>query len=143
MAGGVAIDAADRSDSFFARQAMTEHKHRATPGQWAWVEGAATAPGFSCLLELRDRLAAAERRIQELEGNSRPTPNDRQIRSSAPAGGLVEQVAEALTADPFATNADDARAAILAVAEWLGEVQWNTRVVDLLPMLREEVERNG
>jgi hypothetical protein len=68
--------------------------HKATPEQWAWQEEWARDPhadqDSSCILELRDRIAAAEQRIQEMEGNSQPTPNERQIRSSAPAGGLIE-----------------------------------------------------
>ena len=40
--------------------------HKATPEQWRWVSEDA------CLIELRDRLAAAEQRISELE--QRPIP---------------------------------------------------------------------
>ena len=47
---------------------MTE-PHHATPEQWADVEKRASdcRGGPACLLELRDRLAAAEQRISELE----------------------------------------------------------------------------
>jgi len=51
----------------------TPAPHRATPQQWAeqeiWFK---SNPNASCLLELRDRLAAAEQRIGELEGTCRP-----------------------------------------------------------------------
>lgn len=45
--------------------------HRATPEQWVQIERFVEECSYdSCLLELRDRLAAAEQRISELEGNS-------------------------------------------------------------------------
>jgi hypothetical protein len=47
--------------------------HKATPEQWAELEEWATKYEWSsCVVELRDRLAAAEQRIQELE--RRPIP---------------------------------------------------------------------
>ena len=119
--------------------------HRATPEQWAVTErwAAEMLPYYSCILELRDRLAAAEQRISELEAgaacphvvssdegtsycglaeqtaNSQPTPNDRQIRSS-----LVRCVAFAISRCKDSAAWDDdafywapeARAAIRAVA---------------------------
>lgn len=42
--------------------------HRATPEQWGQIERFVADCGYdSCLLELRDRLTAAEQRISELE----------------------------------------------------------------------------
>lgn len=71
--------------------------------------------------------------LAEQGTNSNPTPNNRQIRSSAPAGGLVERVRRVI--------ADDA---ILAVAEWMQE---RTCVIangsQWADMLREEVQRHG
>jgi Txe/YoeB family toxin of Txe-Axe toxin-antitoxin module len=136
---------------------------KATPEAWQladyWVVQGSYAA--QCILELRDRIAALEAqretekaciqdiyekldrlkvqhesnwsRIVKLEdaGNHPAKPDS----SPAPAGGLVERVADAIyrngTGDGFR---EEARAAILAVAEWLGEeisAEW----------LREEVER--
>jgi hypothetical protein len=83
--------------------------HKATPEQWANMADAAS-DGFddgygACLLELRAR-------VEALEGNSKPTPNDRQIRSS-----LLEQVG---------------RAAICEVNAWLRERAGGTRASWLL-----------
>jgi hypothetical protein len=112
---------------------MTPHK--ATPEQWAQLRAcAAIYPGAwdDYILELHDRIAALE-----AAANSKSTPNPSQIRSSpAPAGGLVEMVADAMDGGT--------EAVILAVAEWLnkeaeshlgGGVYWSRR-------LREEVQRN-
>ena len=83
--------------------------HRATSEQWANMADAAS-DGFddgygACLLELRAR-------VEALEANSQPTPNDRQIRSS-----LVERVG---------------RAAIREVNAWLRERAGGTRASWLL-----------
>jgi hypothetical protein len=82
------------------------------------------------------------------EQDSRPTPNQRQIRSSAegaPAGGLVERVECAMRDAPGDGYGweNEARAAILAVAEWL-ETQENGFMrshTQTARWLREEVER--
>ena len=84
------------------------------------------------LLELRDRLAAVEQRISELEGNCPAKPD-----SSAPTGSLVEVVKRAIGMELSASA--EARAAILAVANWL-----DTRGQHGCSLwLREEVERHG
>jgi hypothetical protein len=45
-------------------------QHRATPEQWEHVEKFVEDCGYdSCFLELRDRIAALEARINELEAN--------------------------------------------------------------------------
>ena len=49
--------------------------HKATPEQWRWVSEDA------CLIELRDRLAAAEQRISELE--QRPIPGSVELATDA------------------------------------------------------------
>jgi hypothetical protein len=112
---------------------MTDH--RATPEQWALVERwARTGPSNSCLLELRDRVEALEAAQPDEEadivdyyaalsaqhqgravfhGNSKPTPNPSQIRSS-----LVSRVSKAIC---YAQQRDEtgSRAAIREVAAWL------------------------
>ena len=123
---------------------MTEYKARPE----SWQEDAAR--WLDAILELRSRVEALEakyetqrlatlewgkdvdkvkrwsdqnlRRIEALEANSQPTPNDRQIRSS-----LVERVALAISRcedssawDDEAVNwAPEARAAIREVAAWM------------------------
>jgi hypothetical protein len=53
-----------------------------------------------------------------IAANFKPTSNDPQIRSSSPAGSLVERV---MTAIERADGDHEARAAIREVAEWLRE----------------------
>jgi hypothetical protein len=105
---------------------------RATPEEWARVEANIYSAVDVCVLELRDRVKA-------LEANSKPTPNDRQIRSL-----LVDRVAIAIDRLPTKdwnkeTWDDEARAAIREVAAWLREqgtpaIGWATR-------LQQEAER--
>jgi hypothetical protein len=118
---------------------MTPHK--ATPEQWAQLIDRAVDHVFfvsSCLLELRDRIEALE-----------AAANRRAILGSSPApdDGLVELVVDAITdsAAAYGTADEPARAAILAVAEWLnkkaeahlgGGAYWSRQ-------LRKEVERHG
>ena len=129
--------------------------HRATPEQWALVEQYAEVDCYSdaCLLELRDRLAAAEQRISELENAAEPTftPEEAEMiaapwslltpepASAAPAGSLVEVVGRTWSygqpLHPAAT-----RAAILACADWL-ERQDVGAGHAAARWLREEVER--
>lgn len=108
---------------------MTDYK--ATPEQWAAIEKAQApvevAPGAFVagkdhvlsviILELRARVEALEDSNwqQEVRWNSKPTPKDRQIRSS-----LVERVGNRmpLLLDGCVDDAS-ARAAIREVAEWL------------------------
>ena len=93
----------------------TPTPHRATPEQWALVEQYAEVDCYSdsVILELCHRLAAAEQRISELEGNSKPAPKDRQIRNSAPTGSLVERVRTAIVEHGDGeTYTDEARAEI-------------------------------
>ena len=95
--------------------------HKATPEQWADCEEWANEGGVShaCLLELRARVAA-------LEGNSKPTPNLSQIRTS-----LVQRVSRAIC---YAQQRDEtgSRAAIREVNAWLRERAGGTRASWLL-----------
>jgi hypothetical protein len=87
---------------------MTDYK--ATPEQWAQIERSQVFNGSfqACVLELRAR-------VEALEANSNPTPNDRQIRSL-----LVERVASAIGRDDEPVNwRPEARAAIREVAALL------------------------
>ena len=113
--------------------------HRATPEQWAQIKHFIKYCGYdSCLLELRDRLQAAEQRISELEGNRQAS-----LDSSTPAGSLVEVVAIAIGEAGIPLDRwSEARAAILAVADWLDSRGVTTKV-RAARLLREEVERNG
>lgn len=107
----------------------------------------------TALLELRDRLAALEAvatcphivtsdegasycGLAEQGANSQPTPNDRQIRSSAPTDGLMERVQRAIGH----TYPDDACAGILACADWLSR-QGVGAGTTAARWLREEVKR--
>ena len=123
-----------------------QQQHRATPEQWASIDDPENPFAYEvCILELRDRIAALEAGqtcphiVTSDEGtsycalaeqtHSKPTPNDRQIRSSAPADSLVERVAKALlrsedggcwTDTDSAVNwKPEARVAIREVAAWL------------------------
>jgi len=111
--------------------------YRATPENWEAMERWAKSNdnACSCILELRAR-------VEALEANAKPTPNDRQIRSS-----LVELVAATLAAmthsDPGDTWELEARAAIREVAAWFelgaeqGSVLW-----EAAETLKEELEIN-
>lgn len=108
-------------------------QHKATPKQWAEMEQWAGSYGTcSCLLELRDRIEALENAAK----HSVEAPQ--MVPALAPAG-LVERVAQAIADDdaPVDLWLTDARAAILAVAEWLEEHKFLTGAC----WLREEVER--
>lgn len=141
--------------------------YRATPEQWAMTEylgdpqrpPGAMASTASSILELRDRLAAAEQRISELENAItekdivilgepfRQDNPDRLIEmdrvAPVPARSLVEVVRKAIKHE----FDYDARAAIMAVADWLEQHNpyaasgrregWGAAV----RCLREEVER--
>jgi hypothetical protein len=117
-------------------------QHKATPEQWARIErlSRASYPRELCLLELRDRIAALE-----AAANVKPTSNQPQVRSSAegaPAGWLVERVAGTIINGQACDHDENrtARAAILAVAEWVAlQSPDSGRLV--ARWLREEVER--
>ena len=101
-----------------------------------WAEGA----GLRAVYELGRQHGAA--------ANSKPTPNFAQIRSSAPAGGLVERVADAIYRNGIGDGfRKEARAAICEVADWLDHQQevpigCSTASADYFSdMLREEVNQ--
>jgi hypothetical protein len=119
--------------------AMTDqHQHRATPELWAAAEkwGANTMDMANCLLELRNRievleaaqhahvtgLSDADIKAAELEwARTAPGMRSDDLRAASAADPqqltLVEQVTDGL---PF-RDADQARAAIRVVAQWLRE----------------------
>jgi hypothetical protein len=173
-------------------------QHRATPDQWQTIENYAKLGIVlnSCIVELRDRIAALEEppqpeptiwsainaladRLAALEAaanlqqqdedadracphivtsdegtsycelaesNAKATSNQRQVRSSAegaPSGGLVERVAHTIHDAPAGYGYEnEAYAAILAVAEWLGDRDGFMNAGCIAAhWLREEVER--
>lgn len=98
--------------------------NRATSEQWdavASVGGVYPGAWADCVLELRSRVEALEIQNALNATNSQSSPNDRQIRSSASAGSLVEVVVDAITnaAAAYGTADESACAAILAVAKAL------------------------
>ncbi len=148
------------------------NEYRAVPALWDAAErfGRNTMDMVNCLLELRARVEAleatqhahvnlsglpkAERQqlvkslgqpasVQPLEPNAKPTPNDRQIRSS-----LVERVASAIGwFDENVNWKPEARAAIREVIAYLQEnytdTDWVTAaaVASVIADLKEEAER--
>jgi hypothetical protein len=93
-----------------------QQQHRATPEQWEHVmfyaKGEEKFGTDSCILELRDRIAA----LEASAGIGQPvTP----ANTSAPADSLVERVQNAISDVEFPHGTDEARAAIHAVAAWL------------------------
>jgi hypothetical protein len=93
---------------------MTD-QHRATPEQWKHVEQRILAidPGCSCILELRDRIAA----LEATAGIGQPVMP---ANTSAPADSLVERVLLAIAENSaWPVGGMQARAAIHEVAKWL------------------------
>jgi len=112
--------------------------HKATPEQWATTEEYANAAigcySDSCLLELRDRIAALE-----ADANSKPTPNPSQIRSS-PAGELMQSVAHVIHSAPSGYGYEnEAYAAIKAVAAWFDTIGYGATA----SILRQELQHRG
>ena len=118
-------------------------QHRATPDNWHNLDQYRrlnrVPDHISITLELADRLAAAEQRISELEGNRQAS-----LDSSAPAGSLVAQVNAAMDCvyHEKGTSDGEAEAAIYAVADWLDSQNVGAGRA-AARWLREEVERNG
>jgi hypothetical protein len=130
---------------------MTNHK--ATPEQWEqckeWLNNPVVGATDSCVFELLSRVESLEedtyeenksnhacfealvKRVEKLEANSKATPNYVQIRSS-----LVRKVQRAIDKEyeeSLGTGENEAKAAILAVADWL----WG----ELWPEAAEELEQ--
>jgi hypothetical protein len=102
---------------------MTD-QHRATPEQWGkikyWAEAPAEGGGAidSCILELRDRIAALEAEQQDkldrliALDREDPTPDPampelRPASAEAQPGGLVERVEEAIANEDWMNNGLD------------------------------------
>jgi hypothetical protein len=88
-----------------------QHQHSATPEQWAaqqkWASPPDLDPYALCLLELRDRIAALE-----------AAQTSTQATAPAPAGSLVERVANAVSSDVVAGDYNQvSRAAIREMAQ--------------------------
>jgi hypothetical protein len=111
---------------------MTD-QHRATPEQWKHVEQRILAidPGCSCILELRDRIAA----LEAAASIGQPvTP----ANTSTPTDSLVKRVAFAIAGD--AGDADgplnwkpEARAAIRVIAAAARAKDLNGQNVAVMP----------
>ena len=118
--------------------------YKASGRAWWEVEGLSGpgSAGNQCILELRSRIEALEAAANSsagLTGSNHPAIPD---SSPAPAGGLVEQVECAMRDAPGDGYGweNEARAAILAVADWLqGQKVIAGRAA--ARWLREEVER--
>lgn len=113
---------------------------KVTSEQWLNIEKLAAYCIYDLVLvELRDRIADAEQRIGELEGNHLAKPDS----SSAPTDGLVQRVAASM-ADSDPGYSKEARAAIMAVADWLAEGKgWSGPWERAAGDLRREAERYG
>ena len=113
---------------------MTEHK--AKPEQWAadrydWHHADTEAlhgdTAFRCIMELRSR-------VEALEAAQRPTVTVKDSLT-VPADSLVGRVANAIYSNPTSGVREEARAAILAAANWLDQQELH----DAATRLRMEV----
>ena len=112
-----------------------------TPAGIAMKNRLLTACGNLGVERLCNELGELCARVEALEANAKPTPNDRQIRSS-----LVKQVALAICGVEYGLERDaeavnwtmEARAAIREIAAWLSENAGSTRAVW---MLEQEAKR--
>jgi len=90
-------------------------KHRATSRQWSGIERFVRYGAYdSCIIELRDRVEALE------ASTAKGFHHIGETNKMVPDGSLVERVACALTGDPINWK-PEARAAILAAADWLDQ----------------------
>jgi hypothetical protein len=137
---------------------MTDYK--ATFEQWndveQWTKANPYASRDHCILELLSRVESLEEetrqenicnnrciqliaerfdRLEEATGkNNKPIPNLKQIRPS-----LIKRVAQAMVADQSEDlYKREAKAAILAVAEWLREQNHEVFASQLIAMILEE-----
>ena len=120
--------------------------HKATPEQWTELERYLRVIDnpivASCILELRDRIAALEA-AATLTGSNHPAKPD---SSPAPAGDLMQSVSAAICTiadcgDTPSNWAPEARAAILAVAGWMEHRR--PAALHCAALLRDEVQCNG
>jgi hypothetical protein len=112
---------------------MTNADYKATPEQWAFLRDCAangptplrdqSAAQNSCILELRARVEALEAAQRPRVFTADEVAPIVVSAAPAPAGSLVERVADALADEfqPSGTWHDEARAAIREVAAWLRE----------------------
>jgi hypothetical protein len=113
---------------------MTDQQHRATPEQWEVIEickeeGKIPWPTATCILELRDRIAALEATQHthpEEPDVDHPAPTAKDSLT-APADSLVERVAMALDSscpqDEYVIK--DVCTMIREVAAWMRERGWD------------------
>jgi hypothetical protein len=103
---------------------MTNHK--ATTRQWSGIERFVRYGAYdSCIIELRDRVEALEAAAKPAESNCQET-----LDSS-----LVELVADAIYSNATGGVREEARAAILAVADWLDQQELHIAAT----LVRQEV----
>jgi hypothetical protein len=102
-------------------------KHRATSRQWSGIERFVRYGAYdSCIIELRDR-------VEALEAAAKGFHHIGETNKMVPDGSLVERVAYAITGDsdgPINWK-PEARAAILAVADWFEQQGLYTRAARL------------
>jgi len=99
---------------------MTEHK--ATPELWAGIERFASETLYgACIMELRSRVEALEA-AQRVIASPSSNRTHLGLTQDAPASSnsLVKRMAYAITGDSDGWK-PEARAAILAVADWLDQ----------------------
>jgi hypothetical protein len=113
-------------------------QYRAKPEVWATVERWCKNDmgAQNCLLELRARVEALEtaQRVIALPSSNRTHLG---LTQDAPASSdlLVKRVADAIYSNPTSGVREEARAAILAVADWLDQQELHTTAT----RLRQEV----
>jgi hypothetical protein len=104
---------------------MTNHK--ATTRQWSGIERFVRYGAYdSCIIELRDRVEALEAAAKPAESNCQET-----LDSS-----LVELVADAIYSNATGGVREEARAAILAVADWFDQQKLHIAAT----LLRQEAQ---
>jgi hypothetical protein len=105
---------------------MTNHK--ATTRQWSGIERFVRYGAYdSCIIELRDRVEALE------ASTAKGFHHIGETNKMVPDGSLVERVAYAITGDsdgPINWK-PEARAAILAVADWLDQQELHSAATRL------------
>ena len=114
-------------------------QHRATPEQWASINDPENPfPYESCILELRDRLTAAEQRISELEAaeNYRQQDEDAErAMEPAPAGELDVLTQALVKAEAALADIGDAE------REPGDDLAWcEQRAAQVLPVVRAALE---
>jgi hypothetical protein len=110
--------------------------HKATTRQWSGIERFVRYGAYdSCIIELRDRVEALEASIVEaLEASiAKGFHHIGETNKMVPDGSLVKRVAYAITGDsdgPINWK-PEARAAILAAADWLDQQELHSAATRL------------